>query len=147
MNNLELRAPYGATRGKKRVGRGPGSGMGKTSTRGHKGQKSRKSGGVRLGFEGGQTPLYRRLPKRGFSNSKFADSYFEINLYTLNAFKDGDIVNRETLKKQGFKIGTGEKIKVLSKGDISKKLEIQASKFSALAKEKIEKAGGKATII
>ncbi len=146
MSNLDLRPPYGAVKGKKRVGRGPGSGMGKTSTRGHNGQKARKSGGVRIGFEGGQTPLYRRLPKRGFSNEKYAEKYFEVNLYSLNNFNDGDVVTRELLLSNGFKMSSKEKVKILAKGDIEKKLEIHADKFSASAVSKIEAAGGKAII-
>lgn len=141
-----LKPPIGAVKKKKIIGRGPGSGMGKTSTRGHKGQKARKGGGVRPGFEGGQTPLYRRLPKRGFKNARFKKEYNEINVFMFNKFDDNSKITIEELNKLGLinkKLG----LKILGNGDISKKLEIHANKFTKQAIEKIEKAGGKAVII
>ena len=125
--------PY-ATKAKKRVGRGPGSGTGKTAGRGENGQNSRSGGGVRVGFEGGQTPLFRRLPKRGFSNAKFKKVYAVINLSDLNRFDDGAEVTPEILKDMG-----------LVKN--AKKLTVKANKFSASAFEQIEKLGGKAEVI
>ena len=129
-----------------RKGRGVGSGNGKTSGRGHKGQNSRSGGGVRPGFEGGQMPLYRRLPKRGFNNKRFAHSYIEINIQDLEDFPDGTVVDAELLGNTGLltlpKVYEG--IKVLGTGDLTKKLTVKATLFSASAKEKIEKAGGTA---
>ena len=129
-----------------RKGRGVGSGNGKTSGRGHKGQNSRSGGGVRPGFEGGQMPLYRRLPKRGFNNKKFAHSYIEINIQDLEGFPDGTEVNAALLADTGLltipKVNEG--VKVLGTGELTKKLIVKATLFSASAKEKIEKAGGSA---
>jgi len=129
-----------------RKGRGVGSGNGKTAGRGHKGQNSRSGGGVRPGFEGGQMPLYRRLPKRGFNNTRFASSYIEINVQDLETFADGTIVDSALLADTGIlsvaKVNDG--IKVLGMGELTKKLVVKAKKFSASAKEKIEKAGGSA---
>ncbi|HOV13275.1 MAG TPA: 50S ribosomal protein L15 [Spirochaetota bacterium] len=142
-----LVAPKGSNKKRNRVGRGPGSGNGKTSGRGHKGQNSRKGGGVRLGFEGGQTPLYRRLPKRGFGNSRFETKYNEVNLSLLNIFKDGQSVNIEEMDKAGILYSKRLPVKILGGGDLTKKIEITAHKFSKTAKEKIEKIGGKIVII
>ena len=129
-----------------RKGRGAGSGNGKTSGRGHKGQKARSGGGVRPGFEGGQMPLYRRLPKRGFNNKRFAPDYIIVNSADLEKF-EGTEVTAAALAEQGIitlpKVNDG--IKILGNGDLTKKLDVKATKFSASAKEKIEKAGGTAT--
>jgi len=129
-----------------RKGRGVGSGNGKTAGRGHKGQNSRSGGGVRPGFEGGQMPLYRRLPKRGFNNTRFASHYIEINVQDLENFADGTTVDSALLADTGIlsvaKVNDG--IKVLGTGELTKKLVVKAKKFSASAKEKIEKAGGSA---
>ena len=129
-----------------RKGRGVGSGNGKTAGRGHKGQNSRSGGGVRPGFEGGQMPLYRRLPKRGFNNTRFATDYIEINVSDLEKFADGTTVDTAVLADSGIlsvsKVNDG--IKVLGGGELTKKLVVKAKKFSASAKEKIENAGGSA---
>ena len=129
-----------------RKGRGPGSGNGKTAGRGHKGQNARSGGGVRPGFEGGQMPLYRRLPKRGFNNKRFAPAYIEVNIEDLEKF-EGTEVTAESLAEAGIislpKVNDG--IKILGNGELSKALTVKAKKFSASAKEKIEKAGGTAT--
>ena len=131
-----------------RVGRGVGSGLGKTSGRGHKGQKARSGGGVRRGFEGGQTPLYRRLPKRGFSNAKFTTRYATINLDDLNKyFKDGDVVTPEVLKEKGILKNQLSGVKVLANGTLEKKLTVKANRFSNVAVSKIEAAGGKTEVI
>ena len=145
LNNL-MKNP-GATKARKRVGRGPGSGLGKTSGRGENGQNSRSGGGVRVGFEGGQTPLFRRLPKRGFSNAKFKKVYAVINLSDLNRFEDGALVTPEILKDMGLVKNTLDGIKVLGNGKLEKKLTVKANKFSASAFEQIEKLGGKAEVI
>lgn len=143
----ELVANEGAKQTKKRLGRGPGSGLGKTSGKGQKGQKSRS--GVSLGgvFEGGQLPLYRRIPKRGFSNAKFKIVYTVINLSDLNIFEDGTVVTPVLLKETGLVRKELDGIKVLGNGELEKKLTIQANKFSASALEKIEKNGSKAEVI
>ena len=142
----ELRAVPGATKAPKRKGRGTATGQGKTAGRGMNGQKSRSGGGVRPGFEGGQMPLYRRLPKRGFNNTRFAPDYIEINISDLEKFADGTTVDSAVLADSGIlsvaKVNDG--IKVLGNGELTKKLVVKAKKFSASAKEKIEKAGGSA---
>ena len=138
--------PY-ATKARKRVGRGPGSGTGKTAGRGENGQKSRSGAGVRVGFEGGQTPLFRRLPKRGFSNAKFKKVYAVINLSDLNRFENGAEVTPEILKDMGLVKNALDGIKVLGSGKLEKKLTVKANKFSASAFEQIEKLGGKAEVI
>jgi large subunit ribosomal protein L15 len=130
-----------------RKGRGAGSGNGKTAGRGHKGQKARSGGGVRPGFEGGQMPLYRRLPKRGFNNKRFAPDYIEVNVSDLNKLADGTEVNAQVLAEAGIitlpKVSDG--IKILGNGELTaKNLKVSAVKFTASAKEKIEKAGGTA---
>lgn len=144
MNNLK--PPVGAVKKKNIVGRGPGSGNGKTSGRGMNGQNSRSGGGVRPGFEGGQTPLIRRLPKRGFKNSRFQKYFNIINIYLLDNLEDNTVVTKEMLVEMGLVKYPKEKIKILGNGDFSKKLEIHADAFSFSAKEKIEKAGGKAIL-
>ena len=138
--------PY-ATKTRKRVGRGPGSGSGKTAGRGENGQNSRSGGGVRIGFEGGQTPLFRRLPKRGFSNARFKKVYAVINLSDLNKFEDGATVSPEILKDMGLVKNQLDGIKVLGNGKLDKKLTVKAHKFSETAKKAIEKTGGKAEVI
>ena len=132
------------TKATKRVGRGPGSGMGKTSTRGENGQKSRSGASIKPWFEGGQNPLYRRVPKRGFNNKKFEVKYATINLSDLNRFNDGETVTPELLKELGIVKKQLAGIKVLGNGELTKKLTVKAAKFSATAVEKIEKMGGKA---
>lgn len=142
----QLNASKGANKTAYRKGRGPGSGNGKTSGRGHKGQNSRSGGGVRPGFEGGQMPLYRRLPKRGFNNKRFALQYIEINVCDLERFEDGAVIDAASLKECGAislpKVNDG--IKILGNGELTKKLTVKAKAFTASAKEKIETAGGTA---
>ena len=130
---------------RRRVGRGIGSGLGKTSGRGHKGQKARSGGGVRRGFEGGQTPLYRRLPKRGFNNI-FATKYATINVSDLNCFEDGAVVDTNAILAAGLLKKTLDGVKILGNGELTKKLTVNAAAFSASAKQKIEEAGGKAEV-
>ena len=142
LHNIEQ--PYGAVKVSKRVGRGTSSGTGKTAGKGHKGQNARSGGGVRPGFEGGQLPLFRRLPKRGFSNAKFKVEYATINVSDLDKFEDGAVVTPELLKEMGIVKKQLAGIKVLGNGELTKKLTVKASKFSATAVEKIEKMGGKA---
>ena len=142
-----LKPNEGATKTRKRVGRGTSSGLGKTSGRGHKGQNARSGGGVKPGFEGGQLELFRRLPKRGFSNAKFKIRYAIINLSDLNKFEDGAIVTQEILKDMGLIKNQLDGIKVLGNGVLEKKLTVKAHKFSSVAKEQIEKIGGKVEVI
>lgn len=142
MKNLGNLVPAkGSNKKKKRLGRGPGSGLGKTAGKGHKGQKARKGGKVAVGFEGGQMPLYRRLPKRGFKNP-FRVEYNPINLDTLNRFGAGEKVTPEVLAKAGLLPRPDSPVKLLGRGSIEKALTVVAHKFSASAKEAIEKAGG-----
>ena len=129
-----------------RKGRGTGSGNGKTAGKGHKGQNARSGGGIRPGFEGGQIPLYRKLPKRGFHN-KFAKNYAIVNVSALNVFEDGATVNLAALMEKGIIRNAYDGLKVLGNGEIAKKLTVEASVFSATAKEKIEAAGGKTEVI
>lgn len=143
----ELKYNEGSKKDIKRLGRGSSSGTGKTSGKGHKGQNARSGGGVRVGFEGGQLPLYRRLPKRGFSNALFKKEYAVINVSDLNMFEDGTEVTPELLKEMGIIKKELSGVKVLGNGEISKKLTVRANKFSAVAKEKIETAGGKAEVM
>ena len=143
----ELRPNEKAFKTRKRVGRGPGSGLGKTSGKGQKGQNSRSGGGVRPGFEGGQLPLFRRLPKRGFSNAKFKTVYAVINLSDLNKFEDGAIVTPEILKEMGILKNQLNGVKILGNGKLEKKLTVKAHKFSNTAASAIEKMGGKAEVI
>ncbi|HET8666982.1 MAG TPA: 50S ribosomal protein L15 [Terriglobales bacterium] len=145
MNLSSIRAPKKANENKKRVGRGMGSGMGKTSARGHKGQGSRSGSRLMRGFEGGQMPLHRRMPKRGFVNI-FRVEYAVVNLSSLATLHD-DTVTPEVLRKQGLVSDKRSLIKILGDGDISKALTVHAHKFSKSAQEKIEKAGGKAEVI
>ncbi len=146
MKLFELTPSVGSTKDSKRKGRGHGSGNGKTAGRGHKGQNARSGGGVRVGFEGGQMPIYRRLPKRGFTNI-FAKQYAEVKLADLNKFEDGAVVDAQALKDAGIISKTLDGVKVLGNGDVSKKITVKASKFTAAAKEKIEAAGGKAEVM
>ena len=143
----ELEKNIGATHAKKRVGRGSGSGLGKTSGRGQKGQKARSGGSINPVFEGGQLPLYRRIPKRGFSNAKFKTVYAVINLDELNKFEDGTVVTPALLKETGIIKNQLDGVKVLGNGKLEKKLTIQANKFSASALDKIKEAGSKAEVI
>ena len=143
----ELEKNIGATHSKKRVGRGSGSGLGKTSGHGQKGQKARSGVSISGVFEGGQTPLYRRLPKRGFSNAPFKIRYATISVDELNAFEDGAVVTPEILKATGIIKNQLDGIKVLGTGELEKKLTIKAHSFSASALEKIKKAGSKAEVI
>ena len=142
----ELRAVPGATKAPKRKGRGTATGQGKTAGRGMNGQKSRSGGGVRPGFEGGQMPLYRRLPKRGFKNI-FAKQYVAVNVEEHNKLEDGAEVTAETLKANGIISKTLDGVKILGRGELNKKLTVKVAKMSASAKEKIEKAGGKAEVM
>jgi large subunit ribosomal protein L15 len=142
----ELKPARGAKKSPKRVGRGIGSGHGKTSTRGHKGQKSRSGGGVRPGFEGGQMPLQRRIPKRGFTNI-FRKEYSIVNLDRLGLFEEGTEVTPELLAEKGIIKKSSDLVKILGEGDMDKALTIKAHKFSRTAAEKIEAAGGKAEVI
>ena len=143
----ELRPSEGAFKTSKRLGRGTGSGLGKTSGKGHKGQNARSGGGVRPGFEGGQLPLFRRLPKRGFSNAMFKVEYATINVSDLEKFEDGAVVTPELLKEMGILKKQLAGVKVLGNGELTKKLTVKANKFSASAVEKIETIGGKAEVI
>ena len=142
----ELKPAEGSRKERKRIGRGIGSGNGKTAGKGHKGQNARSGGGVRLGFEGGQTPLFRRLPKRGFTNINRKD-YTIVNLETLNRFEDGTEVTPALLIETGIVSKEQAGIKILAKGNIEKKLTVKAHKFSSTAKEAIEAAGGTTEVI
>jgi large subunit ribosomal protein L15 len=142
----ELTSAEGSRKERKRKGRGIGSGNGKTAGKGHKGQNARSGGGVRLGFEGGQTPLFRRLPKRGFTNINRKD-YAIVNLDTLNLFEDGTEVTPALLLETGVVSKEKAGIKILAKGSIEKKLTVKAHKFSSTAKEAIEAAGGNTEVI
>ena len=144
----ELEKNIGATKAKKRVGRGPGSGLGKTSGRGQKGQKARSGGSINPVFEGGQLPLFRRLPKRGFSNKRFKKEYAIVNIESLNVFEDKTVVTPALLKEKGLitkEYNSG--VKVLGDGELKKKLTIQANKFTKSALAKIEESGSKAEVI
>ncbi|MBQ8131102.1 MAG: 50S ribosomal protein L15 [Bacilli bacterium] len=143
----ELQRNIGATHAKKRVGRGSGSGLGKTCGRGQKGQKARSGASINPVFEGGQLPLYRRIPKRGFSNHMFKTTYAVINLDELNVFDDNTVVTPALLKDAGIVKKELDGIKVLGNGKLEKKLTIQANKFSKSALEKIKEAGSKAEVI
>ena len=143
----ELEKNIGATHAKKRAGRGSGSGLGKTSGRGQKGQKARSGGSINPVFEGGQLPLYRRLPKRGFSNYPFKKEYAVINLSDLNVFENGTVVTPALLKERGIVKKQLSGIKVLGEGQLEKKLTVQAHKFSKSAIDKINESGSKAEVI
>ena len=142
----ELSPAYGSAKDAYRKGRGPGSGNGKTAGRGHKGQNARSGGGVRPGFEGGQIPLYRRLPKRGFHN-KFGKQYAIVNVDMLERFENGTVVNVDTLIEAGIISKEFDGLKVLGRGEITKNLTVVAKVFTGSAKEKIEAAGGKAEVV
>ena len=142
----ELSPAEGSVKSVWRKGRGPGSGNGKTAGKGHKGQNARSGGGVRPGFEGGQLPRYRKLPKRGFNN-RFAKAYACVNVETLNRFNDGDTVNLQTLLDARIIRKAGDGLKVLGGGELKKKLTVEATVFTGSAKEKIEAAGGKTEVV
>lgn len=146
MKMHELKPAEGSRKARKRVGRGIGSGHGKTAGRGHKGQKARSGGGVPIGFEGGQMPLYRRLPKRGFKNPTRKE-YAIVNLETLNRFEDGAVITPEFLKEQGVVKNLKDGLKILGDGELKVKLTVKAHKFSQSALSKIEAAGGKTEVI
>ena len=143
----DLKKNEGATFSRKRVGRGAGSGLGKTSGKGQKGQKSRSGASINPVFEGGQSPLFRRLHKRGFSNAAFKVRYASINVEELNIFNDGDVITPELLKEKGIIKKQLDRIKVLGNGTLSKKLTIKAHRFSSSALAKIEGSGSKAEVI
>ena len=143
----ELQPNEGSVKTRKRVGRGAGSGLGKTSGKGHKGQNARTGGGVRLGFEGGQLPLFRRLSKRGFNNYNFRTNYATINVSDVEGFEDGTEVTVELLLDTGLVKKELDGVKVLGSGELTKKLVVKANAFSETAKAKIEKNGGKAEVI
>ena len=142
----ELSPAPGSVKKAFRVGRGAGSGNGKTAGKGHKGQNARSGGGVRPGFEGGQMPLQRRIPKRGFNNI-FATKYAAINVEVLNKFEDGAVVDEKALVEAGLVKKTYDGIKILGRGELTKKLTVSAAAFSEGAKSKIEAAGGKAEVV
>ncbi|MBQ3868274.1 MAG: 50S ribosomal protein L15 [Clostridia bacterium] len=148
MKIYDLQPGLGANRQAFRKGRGHGSGNGKTGGRGHKGQKARSGGGVRPGFEGGQTPLYRRMPKRGFGRKRWALVYAEINLHIIDEhFNDGDVVNLDTLTEKGLVRKEFDGLSILGNGELTKKVTIQATRFTKTAAEKIAQAGGKSEVI
>ena len=142
----DLKPAVGATTAAKRLGRGIGSGLGKTSGKGHKGAKARSGGGKGPGFEGGQIPLMRRIPKRGFTN-KFRTEYCAINVDRLNIFEDGQVVTPVELIEAGITKNILDGVKIMGNGELTKKLTVKANKFTETAKEKIEAAGGKAEVI
>ena len=143
----ELSPQEGSLKERFRKGRGAGSGNGKTAGKGHKGQNARSGGGVRPGFEGGQLPLYRKLPKRGFNNFRFGKVYAIVNVENLNKFDDGATVDAQALLDAGIVHVVNDGIKVLGEGEITKKLTVKAAVFSASAKEKIEAVGGKTEVV
>lgn len=142
----ELHPAEGSTTAAKRLGRGVGSGLGKTSGKGHKGAKARSGGGKRPGFEGGQMPLYRRVPKKGFTNI-FGTDYATVNVENLNVFEDGAVVDAQVLIDAGLIRKAQDGLKVLGNGELTKKLTVKAAKYTASAKEKIEAVGGTAEVI
>ncbi|MHC1785846.1 MAG: 50S ribosomal protein L15 [Christensenellales bacterium] len=142
----ELKPAIGSTTAPKRLGRGVGSGLGKTSGKGHKGAKARSGGGKGPGFEGGQMPLYRRIPKYGFTNI-FAKEYACLNIASLEMFDEGTVVTTELLKQAGLVKQIKDGVKILGGGELTKKLTVQVNKFTASAKEKIEALGGKAEVV
>ena len=144
LHNLQPRA--GSRHRRKRLGSGESSGHGKTSGKGHKGQKARSGGSIRLGFEGGQMPLIRRLPKRGFNNAAFHKHYAVVNVSDLNAFKAGTVVNEQLLRESNLIRGHFAGIKILGEGELKHELQVQVDKISTTAREKIEKAGGTVTL-
>ena len=143
----DLKPRPGAKHRRKRLGQGESSGHGKTSGRGGKGQTARSGSSIRIGFEGGQMPLIRRIPKRGFNNARHTTSYVPVNLESLNQFDDGARVDIETLRKAGLANGPVENIKILGNGELTKKLKVSAHSFSASAKSKIESKGGSCEVI
>lgn len=143
----ELKPTAGSTASRKRVGRGAGSGLGKTSGKGHKGQNARSGGGVRPGFEGGQLPLFRRLPKRGFSNYEFKTRYATVNVEDLEVFEENTVVTIDLLKEKGLIKKELDGLKILGNGNLTKKLTVRADKFTNSAKAKIENIGGKTEVI
>ncbi|MCE2826790.1 MAG: 50S ribosomal protein L15 [Verrucomicrobium sp.] len=143
----DLKPRPGAKHRKKRLGQGESSGRGKTSGRGGKGQSARSGSSIRIGFEGGQMPLIRRIPKRGFNNTRFKVSYHPVNLSDLNAFDAGSVVDAETLKKAGLANGSSDGIKILARGELTRKLVVRAQAFSASARAAIEAQGGKAEVV
>ncbi len=143
----ELSPKEGSVKAGFRKGRGAGSGNGKTAGKGHKGQNARSGGGVRPGFEGGQLPLYRKLPKRGFKNVRFGTKYSVINVQSLNKFNDGEIVDSAALLAMGVINAEFDGVKVLGEGELTKKLTVKAAVFSQTAKEKIEAVGGKTEVV
>ena len=143
----ELSPAEGSVKAGFRKGRGAGSGNGKTAGKGHKGQNARSGGGVRPGFEGGQLPLYRKLPKRGFNNVRFAKQYTVINVQSLNKFNDGEVVDVAALLAKGIINDVNDGVKVLGEGELTKKLTVKAKVFSGSAKEKIEAVGGKTEVV
>jgi large subunit ribosomal protein L15 len=142
MQLQDVKPRPGAKKRRKRIGCGESSGHGKTSCKGHKGQKARAGKGIRPGFEGGQMPLHRRLPKKGFSNFQFRDVYEVVNVGDLNSFDDGAVINEASLREKGLVNRNCDAIKILGSGDLSRKLTVEIAKVSASAREKIEKAGG-----
>ena len=146
MKLYELSPAAGSVKDVKRIGRGHGSGNGKTAGKGHKGQNARSGGGVRPGFEGGQMPMTRRIPKRGFNNI-FATKYSVVNVSDLDQFVDGTVVDADLLTASGLIKKTNDGVKILGNGELTKNLTVKAAAFSASAKEKIEKAGGKAEVM
>ena len=143
----DLKPRPGAKHRRKRLGQGESSGRGKTAGRGGKGQTARSGSSIRIGFEGGQMPLIRRIPKRGFNNVRFGTRYIPVNLAALNVFDDGAHVNEAALRKIGLINGRGDGVKVLGTGDLTKKLTVSAHAFSASAKTKIEGKGGKCEVV
>ena len=146
MKLYELSPAAGSAKEVKRIGRGHGSGNGKTAGKGHKGQNARSGGGVRPGFEGGQMPMTRRIPKRGFNNL-FATKYSVVNVSDLERFVDGTVVDTDLLRASGLVKKVNDGVKILGNGELTKNLTVKAAAFSASAKEKIEKAGGKAEVM
>ncbi len=143
----ELSPQEGSVKEGFRKGRGAGSGNGKTAGKGHKGQNARSGGGVRPGFEGGQLPLYRKLPKRGFKNARFGKQYSVINVQALNKFNDGEVVDNAALLAKGAIDAVKDGVKILGEGELTKKLTVKAAVFSQAAKEKIEAVGGKTEVV
>jgi large subunit ribosomal protein L15 len=147
MKLYELQPTPGSKKAPTRKGRGPGSGNGKTGGKGHKGQNARAGGGTRPGFEGGQMPLYRRLPKRGFNNTRFATVYAVVNISDLNVFENGTEVGIKDLQEKGLVKKLNDGVKILGNGELNKKLIVKAAKFTKTAIEKLEAAGGKAEVV
>jgi len=143
----DLKPRPGAKHRRKRLGSGESSGHGKTSGRGGKGQSARSGSSIRIGFEGGQMPLIRRIPKRGFNNTEFGTSYIAVNLGELNEFEDGTVVDAALLKKAGLAKGPHDGVKILGRGELAKRLTVRVAAFSATAKAAIEKLGGVAEVV